>query len=160
MDLKFEVSARIARPVAEVFEAVADPAKLSGYFTTGGAKGRLETGATVTWDFADFPGAFPVHVLEVVPNRRIVLRWEANEGAPSDGEAATTTGAGYHTTVTMTFTPLDDGRTLVSIAEEGWRQTPGGVKASYGNCQGWAQMLCAMKAYVEYGINLREGMYR
>ena len=75
MDLKFKVSARIARPVAEVFEAVADPKKLSGYFTTGGAKGRLETGATVTWDFHDFPGAFPVEVVEVEPNRRIVLRW-------------------------------------------------------------------------------------
>jgi uncharacterized protein YndB with AHSA1/START domain len=37
MDLKFKISAHIARPVAEVFEAVADPKKLSGYFTTGGA---------------------------------------------------------------------------------------------------------------------------
>lgn len=79
MELKFRVSARIARPVHEVFEAVVDPAKLSHYFTTGGAKGRLQTGATVTWDFADFPGAFPVHVVEVVPDKRIVLEWEANE---------------------------------------------------------------------------------
>jgi uncharacterized protein YndB with AHSA1/START domain len=160
MDLKFRVSARIARPVAEVFEAVADPKKLSGYFTTGGAKGRLETGATVTWDFHDFPGAFPVEVVEVVPNRRIVLRWEANDGAPCDGDAAVTASAGYTTTVTMTFEPLEDGRTLVSIAEEGWRETPNGLKASYGNCQGWMQMLCAMKAYIEYGINLREGMFK
>ena len=33
------------------------------------------------WEFADFPGAFPVEVVEVVPDERIVLRWEANEGA-------------------------------------------------------------------------------
>ena len=65
MDLKFKVSGRIARPVEEVFEAVADPAKLSAYFTTGGAVGRLETGKTVQWEFADFPGAFPVEVVEV-----------------------------------------------------------------------------------------------
>ena len=77
MELKFRVAARIARPVHEVFEAVADPAQLSHYFTTGGAKGRLETGATVTWDFHDFPGAFPVKVVEVVPDERIVLEWEA-----------------------------------------------------------------------------------
>ena len=160
MDLKFKVAARIARPVEEVFEAVADPKELSAYFTTGGAKGRLETGVTVTWDFADFPGAFPVQVVEVVPNGRIVLKWEANEGAHSDGEAAVTTGASYDTTVTMTFEPLDDGRTLVEIAEEGWRETPGGLKASYGNCQGWSQMLCAMKAWVEHGINLRVGFYK
>ena len=30
MDLKFEVSGRIARPVDEVFEAVVNPEKLSG----------------------------------------------------------------------------------------------------------------------------------
>ena len=73
MDVKLKVSGRIAKPVHEVFEAVADPAKLSGFFTTGGAKGRLTTGATVTWDFADFPGAFPVQVVEVVDDKRIVL---------------------------------------------------------------------------------------
>ena len=145
MDLKFKVAARIARPAEAVFEAVADPKELSAYFTTGGAKGRLETGARVTWDFHDFPGAFPVEVVEVVPNRRIVLRWDANEGE----------GPGYKTTITMTFESLDDGRTLVEISEEGWRDTPEGLKASYGNCMGWSQMLCAMKVWIEHGINLR-----
>ena len=109
MDLRFKVSGRIARPVEEVFEAVADPAKLSAYFTTGGAVGRLESGATVQWDFAEFPGAFPVEVVEVQPNRRIVLRWEASEGPPENGEPAV--GAAYLTTVVFTFEPLDDGRT-------------------------------------------------
>ncbi|ADK99796.1 SRPBCC domain-containing protein [Brevundimonas subvibrioides] len=158
MELKFEVSTRVGRPVREVFEAVADPAKLSQYFTTGGAAGRLETGATVQWDFADFPGAFPVEVVEVIQDERIVLRWEANEGVPKDGDPVI--GAKYMTTVTMTFSPLDDGgRTLVRIAEEGWRETPTGLKASYGNCMGWTQMLSALKASVEYGINLRNGAY-
>ena len=48
---------------------------------------------------------------------------------------------------------------MVEIEEKGWRETEGALKASYGNCQGWAQMLAALKAWVEYGINLREGMY-
>ena len=150
MELKFKVSGRIACPVHDVFEAVADPDVLSSYFTTNGAKGRLETGATVIWDFADFPGAFPVHVVEVEQDRRIVLRW----GAADDG------GDPYETTVTMEFEPLDDGRTLVTISEEGWRDTAGGQKASYSNCEGWAGMLCAMKARLEYGINLRDGFYK
>jgi len=158
MELKFSVSARIAKPVEEVFEAVANPEQLSRYFTTGGAKGRLETGATVTWDFHDFPGAFPVEVVEVEPNRRIVLRWAASEGS-TEGEPQSAP-PGYMTTVTMTFEPIEEGRTLVSITEEGWRSTPGGLTASYGNCQGWSQMLCALKANLEYGINLREGMYK
>jgi uncharacterized protein YndB with AHSA1/START domain len=160
MDLTFKVSARIAKPVAEVFEAIVNPAELSRYFTTGGAEGRLETGVTVTWDFHDFPGAFPVWVVEVVPDKRIVLQWEASEDAPSEGDEAVAASGGYRTTVTMTFEPLDDGRTLVSISEEGWRETEAGLKASYGNCQGWMQMLCALKAYKEYGINLREGMFK
>lgn len=155
MELKFKVSARIAKPVSEVFEAVANPKELSRYFTTGGAKGRLETGATVTWDFHDFPGAFPVDVVEVEKDRRIVLRWAADEGAPGTG-----TPDGYQTTVTMTFEAIEGGRTLVSITEEGWRETPGGLKASYSNCGGWMQMLCAMKAYLDHGVNLREGMFK
>lgn len=163
MELKFRVAARIAKPVHEVFEAVADPERLSQYFTTGGAKGRLETGATVTWDFHDYPGAFPVHVVEVIPDERIVLQWDAAEGEPpnledpSRPEAADT---GYKTTVTMSFKALDDGRTLVEIAEEGWRENQGALVASYGNCQGWSQMLCALKVWLEHGINLREGMYK
>ena len=159
MELKFRVAARIARPVEDVFEAVADPSRLSCYFTTGGAQGRLETGATVTWDFHDFPGAFPVHVIEVIPNERIVLKWEANEGEAPNVDGGGMEDAGYETTVTMTFRALEDGRTLVEIAEEGWRFTEGALKASYGNCQGWSQMLAAMKVWLEHGINLRDGMY-
>ena len=86
MDLKFRVAARVSRPPHDVFEAVADPAQLSRYFTTGGAKGRLETGATVTWDFHDYPGAFPVEVIEVVPDEKIVLKWAASEGEPPNVE--------------------------------------------------------------------------
>ena len=149
MDLRFNVYAIVARPVAEVFEAVADPDRLSRYFTTGGARGRMETGATVTWDFHDFPGGFPVHVVEAIPNERIVLRWAANDP-----------GEPYETTVTVRFRAEGDGRTRVDIDEAGWRDTPSGLKASYGNCFGWTQMLCALKAWLEHGINLREGMFK
>lgn len=108
MELKFRVFARISRPVHEVFEAVADPDQLSQYFTTGGAQGRLEPGDTVTWDFHDFPGAFPVHVVEVVPNERIVLTWAAAEGELTEGSGhPEIADAGYDTTVTMTFKPVD-----------------------------------------------------
>jgi uncharacterized protein YndB with AHSA1/START domain len=162
MDLKFRVFGRISRPVHDVFEAVADPGQLSQYFTTGGAKGRLETGAMVTWDFHDYPGAFPVEVVEVVPDEKIVLKWAASEGEPPNlpEEDAKVRGKDYQTTVTMTFKGLEDGRTLVEIAEEGWRETEGALQASYGNCMGWSQMLCALKVWLEHGINLRAGMYK
>lgn len=64
------------------------------------------------------------------------------------------------TEVTIEFHPVAEGRrTLVTIAEQGWPDSAEGRKASYGNCMGWSQMLCAMKAHLEHGINLREGMY-
>jgi uncharacterized protein YndB with AHSA1/START domain len=150
-ELHFTVSGRIARPVAEVYEAVADPAQLSQYFTTGGARGRLEPGAEVTWDFADFPGRFPVNVVEADPPRRIVIRWEGIAAASDDGM----------TTTTFEFEPIDEGaRTLVTITESSWQATADGAKNAFGNCEGWTGMLAALKVWVEHGINLREGFYR
>lgn len=146
MELKFKVRAKIQRPVAEVFDAVQNPKKLSRYFTTGSASGPLVEGATVLWDFADFPGAFPVQVRKVVPNQLIVFEWKA-----ADGD--------YNTRVEMKFEPLDKRSTLVTIAESGWKETPKGLESSYGNCEGWTQMACSLKAYLEHGINLREGFY-
>ena len=99
MDPNFNVWIIVDRPVHEVFEAVADPKALSSYFTTGGASARLEQGTRVEWDFHDFPGAFPVEVKEVVPDQRIVIEWKANEP-----------GADYNVAVTMTFTPVGEGR--------------------------------------------------
>jgi uncharacterized protein YndB with AHSA1/START domain len=151
LDLKYKVMIHVGRPVGEVFEAVADPKELSSYFTTGGASGRLETGKMVMWDFADFPGAFPVEVEQVIPNQKIVFHWDAN-----DSEAPNK----YKLTVTMSFTPTDDNRTLVEIEEKGWRDSEAALKASYGNCMGWSQMLAALKMWVEHGINLREGAYK
>jgi uncharacterized protein YndB with AHSA1/START domain len=146
MAFRFQVYGKIARPVAEVFSAVTDPKELSSYFTTGGSSGPLREGATVTWDFADFPGAFPVRVTRVVPNERIELAWEAAE-------------KGYDTEVVMTFEAVDAGTTLVRIAESGWRDTAKGQESSYGNCFGWTQMLCCLKVWVEYRINLRKGFF-
>lgn len=146
LDLTFQVHAKIAKPVAEVFDAVYNPKKLSGYFTTGGASAPLDEGTTVTWDFADFPGAFPVHVRKVERERFIELEWKAGDGD-------------YHTRVRMEFEPLGRDATLVRISESGWRKTPEGLKSSYGNCMGWSQMLLCMKVFVEQGTNLRAFLY-
>jgi len=145
----FNVFIIVNRPRHDVFEAVADPKQLSSYFTTGGASARPEQGQTVMWDFADFPGAFPVQVTEVVPDEKIAFDWKANEP-----------GADYQIEVTFRFTDVEAGRTKVEVEEAGWRSTDVAVKASYGNCMGWSQMLCALKAWVEHGINLREGAYK
>lgn len=151
-ELEFTVFGFISKPPAEVYEAVADPATLSRYFTTGGAEGRAETGATVQWDFADFPGAFPVRVLETVAPERIVLRWDGDPAATVEHDG---------TEVTFVFRPVDAGsRTEVRVTERAWRPTEAGAQGAFGNCMGWSGMLAAMKVWLEHGINLREGFYK
>ncbi|WP_413456174.1 SRPBCC domain-containing protein [Glutamicibacter sp. FR1] len=150
-ELSFSVSGIIAKSIRQVFEAVADPEQLSHYFTTGGAEGYLENGATVTWDFHDFPGAFPVKVVEVEEPKRIVIQWVGQQSTAEDGM----------NTVRFDFESLEDStRTKVTISEASWVATADGAKAAFGNCEGWTGMLAAMKAWLEYGINLREGFYK
>jgi uncharacterized protein YndB with AHSA1/START domain len=150
-ELSFSVSGIISKSIRQVFEAVADPEQLSHYFTTGGAEGYLENGATVTWDFHDFPGAFPVKVVEVEEPKRIVIQWGGQQSTAEDGM----------NTVRFDFESLEDStRTKVTISEASWVATADGAKAAFGNCEGWTGMLAAMKAWLEYGINLREGFYK
>ena len=143
MEPRFEVQLRIQKPIDEVFEGVVNPKKLSGYFTRT-ARGPLAEGMTVKWSFPEFQGEYPVKVRQVVKNERIVLEWESME-------------RGYDTKVEMLFKPLEGQATMVQIRESGWHDTPKGIESSYGNCGGWMHMLCCLKAYLEYGINLRAG---
>ena len=152
-ELQFTVFGFVSRAPDVVYEAVADPAQLSRYFTTGGAVGRLEAGATVQWDFADFPGAFPVEVTVAVVSERIVIRW--------GGEASHLVDEATHTEVAFTFRAVDEGsRTEVRITERSWRPTAAGAEAAFGNCMGWTGMLAALKIWLEHGIVLRDGFYR
>ena len=146
MELRFEVYAKIKKPVEDVFDAVYDPKKLSGYFTTGGSSAPLREGTSVTWNFADFPGAFPVHVKQVFMNEKIVLEWANNEGRNNQVE--------------IIFEALNHDSTLLKIRESGWnKMEQKSLDGSYSNCMGWSQMLLCLKVYVEYDENLREFLY-
>lgn len=147
MDETYRVQLKIRRPPAEVFEAVVNPAKITGYFL-GEASGPLAPGAEVSWKFPEFDFRLPVLVREMEQDRRIVFEWPAADGG------------GYNTTVEMAFVPLDDGSTMVQIAETGWRGGAAALPFSHGNAGGWMFFICALKAYLEYGINLRAGGVR
>ena len=111
----FTVSGRIARPVAEVYEAVADPTQLSRYFTTGGARGRLEAGGDGHLGLPRLPGRLPGH---------------GRRGRPAAPDRHRVGGRGHTgdrgtTTTTFEFEPIDDGaRTLVTITESSWQVYP------------------------------------
>lgn len=149
MELKFQVQTKIQKPIEEVFDAVYNPEKLSGYFTTGGASAPLDEGTTVEWAFADNPGdekyKFPVTVQKVIPNELIVFEWQ---GAKD-----------HNTLVEMNFEKTGPEETLVAIKETGWQENQKDLDGSYGNNSGWTAMALFLKAYLEHGINLREGTY-
>jgi uncharacterized protein YndB with AHSA1/START domain len=148
MDAPFQVQLKIRKPAAEVCDAVVDANKITGYFL-GEASGPLVAGATVMWKFPEFDFRFEVVVRAVLKDERIVFDWPA---AGSDGA--------YNTTVTMTFVPLDAGNTMVQVSEAGWRGGEAALPFSHGNAGGWMFFISALKAYLEYGINLRAGGLR
>jgi uncharacterized protein YndB with AHSA1/START domain len=152
IDLTVKVEGRVQRPVEDVFDAVYHPQKISSYFVTAGASAPLDEGKTVTWEFADFPGPFPVEVKQCIPQEKIVFEWEASHKLEN--------GQPYNTTVTFEFKKIADDNTLVTITESGWEKSAQGFLTSRGNTGGWMNMLTCMKAYVEHGINLREGMFK
>ncbi|MFV0408789.1 MAG: SRPBCC domain-containing protein [Paracoccus sp. (in: a-proteobacteria)] len=146
-DMDFTVFCIFDHPPARVFEAVADPAQLAQHFTMGGAAGRMESGATVTWEFADFPGAFPVDIVKALPGELLVFDWNHPAG----------TGRNR---VSFRFDELAPNRTRVEVSETGWQPTPEGLKFAYGNVMGWTYMLSSMRIWLDHGIAVRPGMFK
>ena len=119
-----------------------NPDKLSRYFVQS-ASGALVEGTTVQWRFAEIPGEHPVRVSRVVKDQAVTLEYDRPDGGKI--------------VVEMVFLPLDASATTVQVNETGWRATPEDISESYGNAGGWMHMMCCLKAFLEYGINLREG---
>lgn len=141
MDLKFSIQTKINKPLAEVFDAVVNPQKITGYFCDK-SDAPLVEGQTVHWTWSAHKVTHPVQVKEIVPNSKIVIEWPSMTGGTTIAE--------------MSFSSLEDGRTMVKISETGWPENAEGLKASYRNCEGWQHMMSCMKAYLQHGIDLRK----
>ena len=141
MELEAKGEVRIAKPAAAVFEAIVDPARMSGYFISSGS-GRLETGKTVQWTWGDVGAQAPVQVLEVVKDRRVSLTW----GPPEQGSR-----------VDLVLVPESPDATAVEVTEGRWPSDDAGIERLAGQTFGWAHFLLCLKAYLEHGINLRTG---
>lgn len=68
----------IRRPVADVFEAFADPAVTSRFSFSKGS-GRLEPGAVVRWDWEMYGVGSDVRVKAIEPGRRILVDWDLDD---------------------------------------------------------------------------------
>jgi uncharacterized protein YndB with AHSA1/START domain len=144
MELKFTVQTKINKPIEEIFDAIVNPNKITGYFCNK-SDGPLVEGQTVNWSWSSKPidHTADVKVKQIIPNSKIIIEW------PSQIK-------GERTTAEMSFSTTEDGRTMISITETGWPSTEAGLKASYGNCQGWQHMITCLRGYIMYGIDLRK----
>lgn len=52
-----------------------------------------------------------------------------------------------------------DDSTVVKIVEHEMSDDEAGIKQVIGQTEGWANFLASLKAYLEYGINLRKGAF-
>ena len=59
----------------------------------------------------------------------------------------------------VTLTVADKHSTLVTVTEKSRENDEAGIKWLQGNTEGWANFLACLKAYLEYGINLRKGAF-
>src|ERR1700678_752844 len=139
--IEVRVRERILRPIGEVFDAVVDPAKMANYFISG-ASGPMRPGP-VTWEFGDVGAKVQIQVLDVETNRKIV--WES-------------TALGQPTRSSFEFSEDGPDATVVVVTEGDFALTSAGVKRALGQNAGWTYTLCGLKAYVQFGINLRQGL--
>jgi len=146
MARNYTVQTRIMRPVADVFDAVVSKNKMLKYFVDG-ASGDLKEGATIRWHWNHY-GENPVVVKKVIENQLIELTLDSREWDKTKNEA-------YDVRVVFEFEALEDGGTMLSISEDGWKTDAEGLKGSHDNCGGWTHMAMCLKAWIEHGIDLR-----
>lgn len=142
--LQIKTALRVAKPAPVVFEAIVDPAQMTNYFIASGSS-RMEEGQTVQWSFPEMEGSFPVQVKKVVVNREVVFTWNDTDRS--------------ETTVTITLQPVDESVTFVTVTEGEKEATDDGIRWLKSNTEGWANFLACLKAFLEYGINLRKGAF-
>jgi len=142
--LEIKASLQIQKPIHEVFEAIVDPAKMTNYFISE-SDGRIEEGKKLTWHFPEFKTPVPVRIGKIEKDSRISYYWD---GA-NDKE----------TFVEMNLVEKGDADTLVIVTEKSGDNNEAGIKWLKGNTEGWANFLACLKAYLEYGINLRKGAF-
>ena len=141
--LEIEVAMQIQKPIHEVFEAIVNPEKMANYFISE-STGKMEEGKELIWKFPEFDFDCPVRIGKIENDKYISYYWMMEE---------------KELFVEMTLTEKENNSTLVSITEKSMENNEKGLKWLSGNSFGWSNFLSCLKAYLEYGINLRKGAF-
>ncbi|HAO07671.1 MAG TPA: polyketide cyclase [Chryseobacterium sp.] len=134
---KIETQMLIRKPVAQVFQAIIDPAITTNFWFTK-SSGHLEVGKIVKWEWEMYSLSANVLTKQIIPNKLISTEW----GNPP-------------TNVDYEFTALSDETTYVVIKNYGFTETGDElIQAIQDNTGGFTTVLDGMKAYLEHNIRL------
>jgi uncharacterized protein YndB with AHSA1/START domain len=111
----------ILRPANEVFEAIVDNEKMSGYFITSGSE-RMAENKTVTWEWKDYNEKHDIKVQKIIKDEIVSFLWLAT---------------GIETLVEIKLEARDNNSTLIKITETEWQPDEQGIKSSLEQTQGW-----------------------
>jgi uncharacterized protein YndB with AHSA1/START domain len=132
-----EAGMLIRRPVAEVFEAIVDPAITTKFWFTHGSD-RLDSGKAVHWEWRMYGVSTTATVSEIVRNEKIVMQW----GDPP-------------TTVVWTFAEMPNEATFLEVHNFGFAGNGDEqVKEAVGSTGGFTLVLAGAKAWLEQGLML------
>jgi len=140
--LEIKTALQISKPVHEIFEAIVDPTKMTNYFISK-SNGRMEENKTLIWEFPEFDTTFPVQVIRIEKDKSISFSWEG-----SDKEELI---------VDIMLEAKNNISTVVTITEKSMPINDEGINWLKNNTAGWTNFLDCLKAYLEFGINLRKG---
>lgn len=144
-DLEINAKLQIGKPINEVFDAIIDPVKMSNYFISSGAE-KMEEGKSIVWGFPEFPDMkIEVKVLKVKAPELIIFEWEGSKNRNLE--------------VKIELEERPEDQTLVKLSEGKMEPSEEGITWFGRNTEGWANFLACLKAYLEFGINLRKGGY-
>ena len=139
--IRAKVQMGILRSASEIFDAIINPEKMSKYFISG-STGKMESGKNLTWTWTDYEGEHEIKVGKIEKDKVVSFEW---------------TGSGVNCVVVITLEAKGENQTLVKVTESEWPADYKGANQCMGQVEGWTHFLLCMKAYLEYGIDLRIG---
>ena len=140
MKLTARATLQIQKQHEEVFEAIVNPEHMTQYFISE-SSGRMETGKDIVWKFPEFNDKYPVTQVDVSSHDSVSFVWD------------------QETVVRISLEAQADNSTVVRITEGEKVLNDENLKWTIGNTEGWANFLACLKAYLEYGVQLRTGAF-
>lgn len=138
--IKFQVAVRIDKPINEVFKAFTDNKNIAEYFVSSASAPIKAVGDRITWSWGEHKTE--IVITEFEENKKIAFTWPGYK-------------VDYDVHAVFIFEEVD-GKTRVTVTEEGWKDDEAGINSSLMNNAGWKEMLLGLKAWVMYNVDLRK----